>query len=225
MSTVITEQQARKITGGRKPLVPVEYENAVKALMACTSIDDAKYWSDKSDALAAWAKIYQDDQAGIEARRLKLHAYHRLGTLARELRPVKYERGCVGQSPGPRALLMEKGLKSDAASSALRISRATKDELKPHIEAGRGVTAVGNTFRGRSGMNVRVATDAWLWLTSSNVGNGAHLRMAKAAFQKRKARDAAEGIGRGEVSAARNLARDLIEWLDEFEQCLPKEGA
>lgn len=56
MNSVITAEQAKKITGGRTPLVPVEYEAAVKSLQACATLDEAKYWSDKSDALAAWAK-------------------------------------------------------------------------------------------------------------------------------------------------------------------------
>lgn len=84
MSTVITEQQARQITGGRKPLVPVEYEAACNALAQCVDLDEAKYWSDKADALAAWAKIYRDDRISAQAKRLKLKAYRRMGELAAE---------------------------------------------------------------------------------------------------------------------------------------------
>lgn len=51
MKAVISSEQARQITGGRTPLVPVEFETAVKALKACTQIDEAKYWSDKASAL------------------------------------------------------------------------------------------------------------------------------------------------------------------------------
>lgn len=98
MQQVISAEQARKITGGRTPHVPVEYETAINALVACRSIDEAKYWSDKSDALAAWAKIYHSDKAAREAKALKLWAFRRMGQLAAELRPnykrVKGISGC-----------------------------------------------------------------------------------------------------------------------------------
>ena len=96
MNSVISEEQARQITGGRKPLVPVEYERACTALAECQTIDEAKYWDNKADALAAWAKIYNNDQAGLEAKRLKLHAYRRMGEIAREIIP-KGTSGGVGR--------------------------------------------------------------------------------------------------------------------------------
>jgi hypothetical protein len=51
MQQVITAKQARQITGGRTPLVPVVYEDALKALGECLSLDDAKVWDNKADAL------------------------------------------------------------------------------------------------------------------------------------------------------------------------------
>lgn len=85
MQTVITAQEARKITGGREPLLPVEFETACQALIACQTIDDAKYWNAKAEALAAWAKIYHSDRALREAKKLKLHAYRKMSELAAEL--------------------------------------------------------------------------------------------------------------------------------------------
>lgn len=221
MTSVITESQARQITGGRRPLIPVEYESALKALEACATIDDAKYWDNKADALAAWAKIYHDDEAATAARRLKLHAYHRLGSLARELQPGGYkpnERGRI--QPGPRALLVQHGLSTVNAHRAIRISRATKAELQPHIDAGRGVVNTAAIFRGRSGENRPVSSDAWLWLAHSDQP-GARLRGVVSAFKKRRATDVARDLATGEFVAARKMAREIIEWLDEFEQAIP----
>lgn len=61
--------------------MPVIYEQAVQALIACRTLDEALYFADKAEALQAWAKIQKNDQAGLEAKRLRLHAYRRAGPL------------------------------------------------------------------------------------------------------------------------------------------------
>lgn len=78
----------------RQQIVPVVYEEACRAITACKSIDEAKYWSDKADALSAWARIYNEDKVSIEAKRLKLHAYRRMAELADQIMPQwRAERG------------------------------------------------------------------------------------------------------------------------------------
>src|ERR1700690_2101621 len=89
MKQVISAEEARKITGGRLPHMPVEYETALQALQECITLEDTKYWSDKADALAVWAKIFHSDDAARKAKQLKLKAFRRMGELARELRPGK----------------------------------------------------------------------------------------------------------------------------------------
>lgn len=73
----------------RKAVMPIQYEEACKAIATCVELDEAKHWSDKADALAAWAKMYQDDRVSLEARRLKLHAYRRMSALADEIDPKR----------------------------------------------------------------------------------------------------------------------------------------
>lgn len=127
MQQVITLKQARQITGGRKPLVPVVYEAAIKALGECLSLDDAKVWDDKADALAAWAKIYQDDKAARQAKALKLHAYQRMGVLAAQLRPTVRKGFAKGNAVGPRSLLLELGMTKANAQAAVRLGRTAKE--------------------------------------------------------------------------------------------------
>src|ERR1700722_7297053 len=83
--------------------MPVEYVEACKALAACVTIDEAKRWADKAEALAAWAKIYRSDEASVQAARLKLHAYRRMGKLAEEIRPLRHIGG-QGYALGPPSL-------------------------------------------------------------------------------------------------------------------------
>lgn len=224
MNTVISEKQARQITGGRTPLVPIEYEQACADLEKCINLDEAKYWSDKADALAAWALIYRDDKAGVTARRVKLKAYDRMGALARELQPTKHLGGRRGGStPGPAKLLHDHGLKSDQAAAALAISRAPRDKFNKALDDAIGIHRARTLFRGHGRLSGRpVSSDAWVWLTDQN-GGGPNLHQARAAMRNRPARDVAAEINPGEAKVARALVTWIVEWLDEFEQYLPKE--
>ncbi len=140
--------------------VPVIYEEACKALAACTTVDEGKYWSDKATALAAWAKIHGSRKAEAEAARLKLHAFRRMGALALELRPpdgvetpqerkqreieakkryIARKRGLdmplrSRSRPGAQSLLIDSGLSPREAGAALRISRVEDKLFTDEVE-------------------------------------------------------------------------------------------
>lgn len=86
-------------------IMPVEYTAACKSLEKCLTIEDAKYWSNAADALASWARIYQNDEAGRAAKRLKAQALRKMSILADELQPagVKGLGKGRGLKPGPYA--------------------------------------------------------------------------------------------------------------------------
>lgn len=209
MNPVITAKQAKQITGGRTPLVPVEYETAIKALVACTTLDEAKYWSDKSDALAAWAKIYRSDDVLLKAKQLKLHAYRRMGQLAKELRPGGV--GHDGNKPGPKTLLMENGMSRMHADAARRLATIPEQTFE-HIVRTRPVapTTISRvlhkhpTFADFSG----------------------RMMTLRSVFRKHAPREMASLMQQTSPAiqeSTRVLVRELSEWLDEFEQRLPKE--
>lgn len=214
MTQVITEQQARQITGGRTPLVPIEYEAACKALEACETLDEAKYWSDKSDALAAWAKIYHDDVVTLKAKRLKLKAYRRMGELAFELRPAKGKKGHLGGgAPGPRSLLMEMGLnkaESDAARTLakMRSARFFEETDRPHPRS-----PIYAAQRGAAG-----ASEAWAEIAKSGVG----LMSFQSWCGRHDARALCSVLSNDEAQKCRSAVLKIQEWLDAFEQYLPK---
>lgn len=219
MLQVLTEKQAREITGGRTPLVPVEYEEACKALAACVTLDEAKYWDNKADALAAWAKIYHDDKAGRNARALKLWAYRRIGELAAELQPGRKPGRGGGSSPGPTSLLMEKGFQRYEANAARRLARAPKAEVERLTSLPRPPAP---TYLSESGFKAApYATGkpfadhpSWRRFWSSCCSFESAIRvldpieMARSVTKAQKVRE--------------RIAR-AIEWLDTFEQHLPKE--
>lgn len=110
---------------------PIQYEAAVQALQVCQTIDEARYFDNKAEALAAWAKIYGDDRAATEARRLKLHAYRRIGILAEQLRPQGAGR------KGPPSLLREIGFTDHNAHSAIKVARMPVVAFEREVKAPR----------------------------------------------------------------------------------------
>lgn len=133
---VITTEQAKKITGGREPLLPAEYEEACKALSACVNIDEAKYWSEKADVLAAWAKIYHSDDVLRKAKILKLHAYRRMSQLADEIRPFRGGQSVTGgRAPGPNSFLHEQGFSKYKTQEIRAVGRAPQPIFDRAIKA------------------------------------------------------------------------------------------
>ena len=212
MQAVITSKQARQITGGRAPLVPVEYETAVNALQACLTLDETKYWSDKADALAAWAKIYRSDDAVLKAKRLKLHAYRRMGEIAAELRPL---RGRIqgtgngkGSLPGPRTLLKEHGLsvaEADAARTLATLTRRKFDQILKNPIA-------PTTAR-------YVVRDETIWHEVARAAMS-----LRSVLRRHTPAEVMAVLTDIEKPKARELMIDLAEWLDEFESRMPRKA-
>lgn len=220
MRHVITEKQARAITGGRTPLVPVEYEEAIKALGACLTLDEAKYWNDKADALAAWAKIYRSDEARRKAAQLKLHAYRRMGQLAEDLRPSGKTRfndsgKILGPAPGSKSLLMEQGFNRDQAEYMRALSRlpetdfskiATREDVPTPRRAAR--------YLARDDPQFRLLASAYSNILSC-------IRASKASDVAAKITSNLEQSNRWKKTSI-----EISEWMDELHQHLtrPDQG-
>lgn len=114
--------------------LPVSYTNAVKALTECRDLDEAKEFDDASEALAAWARIYNDDQVGRQAKQLRLHAHRRMGQLAREIAPVKPKKG-GGRTGGPVAKLKEHGLTRHKAEASNHLGKMSDPEFQILVDA------------------------------------------------------------------------------------------
>lgn len=215
---VITEQQARQITGGRKPHMPIEYEQACKFLDQCIELDDAKYWSDKSDALAAWAKIYHDEDAARKAKRLKLKAYRRMGELAAELYPRKWNKvgaGLGGALPGPIKALKAAGLKQHEADWASALAKVPAEKFNRAVSSPRPPAPSAFMPKFAKG-----TSETWKRL-SGHVG-GQSLTGFRGFIRGLDAKIVAAGLTKSEAALARAAVTEIVEWLDEFEQHLPK---
>lgn len=209
MNSVLTSEEAKKITGGRTPLLPVEYEEAVKQLVACTSLDEAKYWSTKADVLAAWAKIYRDDRTGVEAKRLKLHAYRRMDELSREI--ARATKGSSTKRTSAKSVLVGSGLSVSHADVVRRIGRIGADEFKKIVESPRPPAPTTLSEKRVFG------TEAWKWFTGSN-----GVRDFRIFCRRHQASAMAKELLPDEAVKAAVIIREIIDWLDEFEQHLSK---
>ena len=196
--------------------VPVKYTAAVKALAACRTIDDAKYFADKSEALAAWAKIYKHNEAAIEAKRLKLHSFRRMGALALEIQPT-YSGGGPGLAgvpgTGPVKLLQGFGLNRGQAESATCLSRMPKKQFQKAVASNcpRAPSFYKSKYIGCS--------DEWKTLIVKNDSMAAMHRLCR----KHDPKALARGLTNSESIKAREIALEIIEWLDTFDQYLPKD--
>jgi hypothetical protein len=224
MQHVITADEARKITKGRTPLVPVEYETACKSLESCMSLDESKYWSDKADALAAWAKIYHDEKVGRQARALKLHAYRRMGQLAAEIAPKGRLRGRRGSRPGPLHALIEAGLTKHQGQAARRLGEAATHTFETILDRAyppspqtaakflpalkKGPRNVGNAI---PYSQILGWSALWQRVISLNAATAAN-----------NPEDFGRSVRPEIAEKIRSVVRNVQEWLDEFERHLPK---
>lgn len=206
---VITAEQAKAITGGRTPLLPAEYEAAVKALDACLNIDEAKYWDNFADIAAAWAKINRNNEVARKAAQFKLKVYRRLAELAKATRPQKGVRS----SPGAVSLLKESGFKKHQADSAMRLAALPKPKFEALLDRAKppSPNAILETSKGKS--------DAWNTLVRSSHSLADTLSFARRHDPARLARL----LSADEGPRVRAMVRELGDWLDELEQHLPKE--
>lgn len=231
----------------RNTSIPVVYEEACKALAACVTIDEGKYWADKAEALAAWAKIYKSKQAETEAKRLKLHAYRRMGQIAEELRPtvnVRYttdkERKLVladrrkarrkgthipeasGQKPGAVSLLVEHGIPTGLAVQIKRISRIEEKDFKEIVSRDEPPSTTKAAVMGIGTSGIRTKGISSGSYREFSQGSSSCPISLRSWTRKHSAVELAQGMTVDEAKKAREIVIELQEWLDAFEQALPK---
>ena len=184
--------------------LPIIYEDAIRDLIACQTLDEAKYFADKAEALAAYARIHCDKRLAIESKRLKLIAFRRMGQLAEELFPAR--------AKGRFSILIKSGLTRAGAADARRLSAAKDDTFRHALNSARPPSPA--QFR----RNTAGTSDSWKAFAGGATGTRHFMTFCR----KHRARDVAIGIMPDEVDLARAIAIELSDWLDEFERNLRK---
>jgi hypothetical protein len=178
--------------------LPIEYETAVKALTACVSIDEAKYWSDKASALAAWAKIYHSKSIDRKAKVLKLHAYRRMAELARDIQRTK----SWGEKR-IRTILERQGLSVTEARQIDGVGRASKEAFE-------------------RALNMPHPPSPWAFTRKRDANELIYLRSFHTLTKRISPHEFARLIDRKAAAALHEIILDMSEWLDELDQLLPK---
>lgn len=203
----MTAQGALAVASRGRVTLPVEYDHALAALTACTKIDEAQYWDSKADALAAWARIYQNDQVSVLAKRLKLHAYRRMGELAEELAPKHPNR------PGPRTVLLNEGLSMSQASAARCLARMPPPKFERALKEPASPVTVAQ----------RQSNRRPLWKRFGRASS-----MLVTLLEEMPAADLAKGIsecGDRAVVEARDRSRFLLKQLSALERELVRNAS
>lgn len=210
----LTIRDAKVIAASKNFHMPVVYEEAVRSLKSCRQLDEAEAFINAAEALAVWAKIYRQDEAGRQAKQLKLHAHRRMGQLARELAPGRSKPG-GGRYPGPVAKLQEYGLSRHQANAAHHMAKLPKKDFETLVNQDMppAPTSAARRFR-RAG-----STTQWDLLRTNQRNPFA----CQTFIASTDAATVARSLNAGEVPVARKMAIDLMEWLDAFEQALPKK--
>ncbi len=207
----------KELTNVRAARMPVEYEDAVRSLAICLTLDEARLWSDKADALQAWARIYRNDEAGRKARQLKLHAYRRMGQLAEELRPQQRKRRAdgkiMGKKDGPASLLREQGVSGGYEFAATKLGRLPETEFQGLIDRPRVPSPMAA---------LRVAHSGNEGVELSQVLSAA--RGFRSACKKISPDIAARFLSSNLTASQKQLFEELLDWLDRLDQCLTCEA-
>lgn len=193
--------------------MPVVYAEALRALEVCTTIDMAKYYADKADALAAWAKIHGCKKDLKLIARIKLHAYAWMGRIAGELRPVRNGKGKgsgSGAAAGPQSLLMEAGLSASSANAARKLATLSAKKLDEHGDNGLSPSTAHQRSTPRYS-----SSPEWAEISRE-------CSSTRGCFRRNPARKVALSVPTDEIKKAREMFTEISDWIDEFDRCLPK---
>lgn len=210
--TVVTEAQARQITGGRKPLAIMPYEEACQKLQEAIDFDEVSYFKDYATAWQALERIRKDSVALRKAKIYDIQVARRSGEIADKLFPRKARgkgsgAGCI---PGPHAALKrELGYSDNEAKAARNLAlmppekfdRLITDDLpnRRHIP-----TPVSLTRAAQQKLTYEISS-------------------FRSFCRRSDAREIAKSVEQKSADALRKCVVEIQEWLDTFEQCLPAD--
>ena len=130
--------------------LPQSYEGAKQALAECERVDECKDWTDKSMALAAYAKQAGDETLLNHARRIQCLSNRRMGELL-----INIEPGTGGQPfqkqnptrgtavPSRKSVADKAQVKERQRKASIRIAKIPKAEFEKQVSADKAPTPAG----------------------------------------------------------------------------------
>jgi len=119
--------------------LPESYEAAKKAIAQCAELDECAHWIDKAAAMAACARIAEDDAMLKDAMRIQARAVRQLGELIKLVPTAQGQRselhvGGVRKSPRRQAI-DGAGISERRATTAQRVANVPREIFDEQIEA------------------------------------------------------------------------------------------
>lgn len=119
--------------------LPANYKAAVKAIAACSRIDECADWANKAEALASYARQARDDQLRKMADRIQGRAVRRCGELLKQIPPAYGANQNIQAGALPivtrESAAVGAGLSEHQRKTALRVATIPADEFAIAIEA------------------------------------------------------------------------------------------
>jgi hypothetical protein len=117
--------------------LPTTYEQARSALLHCTSIDECQEWANKAEALAAYARMAQDDTLRKLTDRIQARAVRRAGELLKLFdgrgRPSENNNGTVVISQATAAA--KAGMSKRQKETAVRVANVPDKVFEAAVES------------------------------------------------------------------------------------------
>jgi hypothetical protein len=120
--------------------LPVAYQEATQALAVCERVDECREWANKAEAIAAYARMADDETLLKTAVRIKARAIKRCGELLQQFqvgpqggRPRKNAGGAspVSQAEAGR----QAGMSPDQIKDSVRVANVPDDDFERLVES------------------------------------------------------------------------------------------
>jgi hypothetical protein len=204
--------------------LPAAYEHAKAALASCEKVDETKEWASKAEALAAYAKMADDDSLRQMADRIQARAVRRMGELLKQFDGSTRNKDATAPIGNEGALITQKQVADAAGVSdhqrvqAVRVANVPEEKFEAAIEAEKPATI---TTLAEMGRQIRsVPEDSFRRATHLI---GAVKRFAEFCKSNRPETVAA-GVMAHEDAELCEMVEAIEGWLDRFVGLPPRNA-
>ena len=197
--------------------LPETYKAAKMALAECQRIDECKVWSDKAQAIAAYARMAKDDQLYNMAVRIQARAIRRVGELLGEFKRPGARTDQPRDGSVPRS---EKEAADDAdlperqRKKAISVAKVSQDQFDAAVEGNEPMTAVQIADLNRPPPKG--------FQQATHLLGG--LRRFAEFCDNNQPQEVAHGLFPQEVEDACRMSQRVTDWLEQFSTCLIGEN-
>jgi hypothetical protein len=128
---------------------PATYEQAKTALASCDNVDECLDWANKAEALAAYAKMADDDTLRTLADRIQARAIRRMGELLKEFDGKGNNQHGVGAHTTQREIAESAGISKHQQVQAVRVANVPVAHFEAAIESDQPPTVTQLAALGR----------------------------------------------------------------------------